>query len=369
MALSEKFRRLALLMEPDVQRMVERHAQRVSGHDAARFDDRNGIVSYQRQGALLWQPRAEKIGEWSNELALFRWYWYGVRFGEGPHRRLDIVHREGENYGLIELVTDAVNIESEVDAQALAQLAAQLARADGVLRIKHPDRVLFFALYDGKASEAPRGDTLRDTAVNQGSQRPEWMTNDPHDQPTDAPMQFRAAAVGQARGFSIAPPQRRDSSMSMRPGGSRTMPPVRPLEVSTDDGYDAIPAAPPPLPRIPMSSVPPPPPLPVREPARELFMPVAQAALGDVAATVPEFAQALVVLRVESAQGKGRFFVQLVALDSEGDLIALDPSRGLLDAAAKFIADDARDGNGRWNKLAARLRKTERGASVDLDVV
>jgi hypothetical protein len=99
-------------------------------------------------------------------------------------------------------------------------------------------------------------------------------------------------------------------------------------------------------------------------------MPVAQVALGDVAAAVPGFGQALVVVRVElDAQGKGKFFVQVVARDGHGDLVPIDPSRALLDAAAKLIADDARDGNGRWRRLSARLRPTVRGASVDVEVI
>src|SRR5688572_13368538 len=120
MALSEKFRRLAALMEPDIQRMLERHAQRTGGHDAVRFDEKSGVVSYQRSGALLWQPRFEKLGEWSNQLAVFRWYWAGMKFGEGPHRRVDIIHREGESYGLLELTIENVNVGSEADADLVA---------------------------------------------------------------------------------------------------------------------------------------------------------------------------------------------------------------------------------------------------------
>jgi hypothetical protein len=368
MALSNKFHRLALLMEPDVQRMLDKHAQRIAGHDGARFDDLRGVVSYQRQGALLWQPRAEKIGEWSNELALFRWYWYGVKWGEHQHRRLDVVHREGENYGLVELTTDSVNADDEREAGLLAHLAAQLARADGVLRVPQSDRVVFYALYDGKPSEAPRGEILRDTAVNSGSQRPAWMTTDPLDAPHEKVMSFTPAAVGAVKGFSVAPPPQHNPQTSLRPGGSRTMPPIKPIDVLPDDRFDDIPAipAPPPAARVsPPAALPQ---LPIREPKRELFMPVAQTALGDIATSVPGFAQALLVVRVETSQGKGRFFVQLVALDHEGDLIALDPSRALLDAAAKMIGDDARDGNGRWAKLAARLKPTERGASVEMDI-
>lgn len=333
MPLSNKFRRLALLMEPDVQRMIEKHAQRVAGHDHVRFDERSGLVTFSRQGSVLSQPRAEKIGEWVPELALFRWWFVGIKFGEHAHRRLDVAYREGEQYGMPELTTETIALESASEADTVAFLAAQLARVDGVLRATQGEKVVYFALFDQKPSDAPRAPELRDTNVNSPSQRPAWMSGDR---------------------FSVAPPQIHERT-SLRPG-SRTMPPLSPIEVSSDDGFD-IPKAP----RAPS--------LPVREPSREIFMPVAQTALGDIAAAVPGFAQALVVVRVETTASKGRFFVQLVAVDHEGDLIALDPSRALLEAAGRMIADDARDGNGRWHKLAARLKPTERGASVDLDVV
>jgi hypothetical protein len=322
MALSNKFQRLAVLMEPDVQRLRERHAQRVAGHDGVRFDDRTNLVTYSRQGSVTVQMRAEKIGDWAADIALFRWWFVGIKFGEHAHRRLDVAFREGEQYGLPELTTEAIKIDSAADAETVAYLAAQLSRADGVLRATHGDRIVYFALFEVKPSDAP----------------------------------------GRRESFSVAPPHAHEQP-SLRPGAaSRTMPP-RALEVSSDDGFDI-----PPPPRAPAISQPPPNHPPVREPARGIFMPLAQTALGDVAASVPGFGQALLVVRVETSNGKGRFFVQLVALNGNGDLIALDPSRALLDAAGRMIADDARDGNGRWHKLAARLRPTERGASVDLDV-
>jgi hypothetical protein len=357
MALSNKLRRLALLVEPDVQKMIEKHAQRVAGHDSVRYDERSNLVTYARQGSVIFQPRAEKIAEYAHELGLFRWWFVGIKFGEHAHRRLDVAYREGEQYGLTELTTESITVDTPTDADTVAFLAAQLARADGVLRATQGEKVIYFALFDNKPSDAPRAPDLRDTSVNSPSQRP------PVD--TDRPVNFRPAIVGApAKPFSIAPMPRYEST-SLRPGSaSRSMPPPSPIEVSTDDGFDI-----PPPPRAPSVPTPAINNIPIREPKRELFMPFAQTALGDVGASVPGFGQALLVVRVETSNGKGRFFVQLVALDADGDLIALDPSRALLDAAARMIADDARDGNGRWHKLAARLRPTERGASVDLDVV
>ncbi|MBI2388257.1 MAG: hypothetical protein HYV09_01460 [Deltaproteobacteria bacterium] len=366
MPLSNKLRRVALLMEPDVQRTLERQAQRVAGHDAARFDDRTGTVVFTRHGGVLWQPRAERIADWVPDLGMFYWWWHGAKFAEFPRSKLDVIYREGQNYALSELTTDSVGAESLEDAELLTHLALQLLRADGLYRSRAVDRVSWFALFGGGASEAPRmvsdGSSLRDTNITSASQRPAWLTTDPHETGVGIGPSFVPAAVGAPKtAWSVAPPPRNPSGERAALLGVRTMPP---LDLSPEPMLDAIPKA-------PRAPTPPPPQvnLPIREPAREIFMPVAQTALADIATTVPQFAQALVVVRVEAVQpGKHRFFVQLVALDGGGDLISLDPSRALLDAATKMISDDARDGNGRWHKLAARLRPTARGASVDVEV-
>lgn len=355
MPLSNKLRRIALLAEPDVQRTLEREAARIAGHDGARYDERSATMVFTRGGTAIWQPRAERIGDWVPDLGMFYWWWHGVKFGEQPRSKLDVVYREGENYGLTELTSDSIGVEAGEDAELLAHLSLQLLRADGLYRVRHGDRVSYFALFGAPASEAPRG----------GDSRPAWLTSDPHEQPTHERNSFRPAATA----WSVAPPPmappRERAAL-----GVKTVPP---LDVSPDDGFAHVPdtrgPAIPPAPR-PMTPPPPQVSVPVRDPAREIFMPVAQIALNDVALTTPGFGQALLVVRVEmGAGGKHRFFVQLVAKDAEGDLVSLDPSRTLLEAVTKMIADDARDGNGRWSKLAARLRPTARGASVDLHVV
>lgn len=348
MPISNKLRRIALLSEPDVHRTLERQAQRIAGHEGARFDDRTGTVVFTRGGASIWQPRAERFGDWIPDIGMFYWWWHGVKFGEHPRSKLDVIYREGDSYGLSELTTDSVGVETQEDADLLAHLALQLLRADGLHRVRHGDRVSYFALFGAPASEAPR--------AAGGDSRPAWLTTDPHEQPTQQTSSFRPAASA----WSVAPQPRQPSGERAALGG-RTIPP---LDVLPDTTFDVIPKAP-----RPMTPPPPQVTLPIRDPARELFMPVAQMALAEVAASTPGFGQALLVVRVEIApNGKHRFFVQLVAKDAEGDLVSLDPSRALLDAVTKMIADDARDGNGRWSKLAARLRPTARGASVDLDV-
>lgn len=359
MPISNKLRRIALLAEPDVQRILERQAQRIAGHEGARFDDRTGTVVFVRGGSPIWQPRAERIGDWVPDIGTFYWWWHGVKFAEHPRSRMDVVYREGESYSLSELTSDSVGAETAEDAELIAHLALQLLRADGLYRARHGDRLSFFALFGAPHSEHPRP-----AASNS---RPAWMTADAHEQPTNstAPHFKPAVTAAPKGGWTVAPPARLSSSERGGSGG-RTIPPIAPLDVLPDTTFDVIPPA-------PRAYTPPPPVvavhLPVRDPAREIFMPVAQMALAEVAVSTPGFGQALLVVRVETgANGKHRFFVQLVAKDADGDLVSLDPSRALLDAVTKMIGDDARDGNGRWSKLAARLRPTARGASVDLDV-
>jgi hypothetical protein len=365
MPISNKLRRIAQLAEPDVQRVLERQALRISIHDGVRFDDRTGTVVFSRGGAPIWQPRAERIGDWVPDLGLFHWWWHGTKFHEHPRSKLDVIHREGESYQLGELTVDTVTAETAEEAELLAHVALQLLRADGLYRTRQGDRVSYFALFGATMSEMPR------TAAPEA--RPAWLTSDPHEQPVNptAP-QFRPAVIAHGRSISVPPPAGRPALERASPAG-RTLPPVAALDVLPDTTFDSIP--PPPRPYSPGTPTPPPPPvapqlqLPVREPSREILMPVAQLALAEVAAATPGFGQALLVVRVEIAPtGKHRFFVQLVATDAEGDLFSLDPSRGLLEAVTKMIADDARDGNGRWSKLAARMRPTARGASIDLDV-
>jgi hypothetical protein len=372
--LANKFRRLALLMEPDIQRMLEKQAQRTLGHDDVRFDERVGFASFLRHGGMLWQPRAEKIGVWHGEVGLFRWWWTGTGLSDHSRTRLDLAYREGQRYQLPELTSDPVQLAGEDEAELLARLAAQLARGDGCLRLVQGEDVTYVALFEPKPGESTRPvPDLRDTTVS-GSQRPAWLTSDPLDQPTDRPAQFVPAAIGSARppaheprrGWTVAPPMPRSDGASMRSSASiRSIPPMPPLDLSPVEPAPEIPR-PPRLPEPPPVA----PAAPIREPSRELFMPVATAALADIVSAAPGFGQALVVVRVEveSVSSKGRFFVQLVCSDEVGELVALDPSRALLDAAAKFIGDDARDGNGRWKKLVARLRPTPRGASVDVEV-
>jgi hypothetical protein len=113
----------------------------------------------------------------------------------------------------------------------------------------------------------------------------------------------------------------------------------------------------------------------VREPPRELFLPVASAALSALASASTGYVQALFVVTHEvrepptpGAIGRKGIVVQLVVIDRAGLLRAVDPPAELVDAAARLVEADGAAG-GRWRKLAARITpKPDGGASLHVDV-
>ncbi len=64
------------------------------------------------------------------------------------------------------------------------------------------------------------------------------------------------------------------------------------------------------------------------------------------------------------AEGKARFFVQIVALDGSAELWSPEVSNDLVSAAGSMIASDAGDANSRWRRLVLRLQRGEREAKV-----
>jgi hypothetical protein len=111
----------------------------------------------------------------------------------------------------------------------------------------------------------------------------------------------------------------------------------------------------------------------LREPSRELFLPVANAALAALSRASKGYLQGLFVLTLDgdsrSAERRG-LVVQLVAIDAAGILRALDPPSDVLEAAARMVDADLREGNGHWRKLSARITpKPDGGATLNVDVV
>ncbi len=358
MPLDQKFRRFALLMESEIGRMLDKQAHATRGADEVRPDHARGLVTFLHQGAVLFQARLEKIADYAPELGVFKWWFHGLS-PDLDRVRLGLAFREGERWSMAELTKEQLVVEDD-EAELLCRVAAQLARADGLIRSPSGGQVTYHALFDARDSGSARPTAdLRDTQVNRGSERPDWMLEGHevagmgHGGPG-----FKPAVVGTSH--SVPPAARRTGPVA--PGrptlGVRSLGPAHGLSLSDDP----MPANPPP-PRAPQVT------MPVREIRREIFMPVVQAALAEVVHTFASFNEALLVVRIDAESGKGRFIVQLVASDMHGSLHALDPSKSLVDIVGKMVGDDVRDGNGRWKKLVARLRHTERGASVEQTIV
>ena len=104
---------------------------------------------------------------------------------------------------------------------------------------------------------------------------------------------------------------------------------------------------------------------PIREPKRLIVQPLADAAVAELAQSIPVgFRKAVLIVTLDVEKSKARFFIQLVATDETGELWSPDASSDLVRAAGSMIAEDARDGNGRWQRLVLRLQQGSREAAV-----
>lgn len=409
MSLDAKFRRAFDLMQPEIGRMLERQRSRIAGYDDVRWDEASNEAAYFRGGAVLWRPFAEPLARFTPELGLFRWAWAGRSMGYGGHARIDLAFREAKELGVAEVQTDQVYCDTEKEAEQLAALGAQLARADGILKVNDGMRLAFVALWDPAThhpttSQGPGqghgqghgqgGDPQRRPRPSQApppAMRDDALDLTPYDRPVSTGPAFRAAVVGSARPSQApagAPATRRSASIPQPP---RMPTPMAPIPIANDDPWDVpapiIPSAPPP-PRETRSSAPaspatpspfasplsaslaaPSPALPVREPSPSVFRPVAQLVLGALSFAMPNgFREALFLMSLDVHDGKGRFYIHVVGASPTGELVTIDPSRELLEATAKMVSDDAREGNGRWRRLSAKLAATDQGVAVDLEV-
>ena len=364
MPLDDKFRRFATLMQGEVNAMRERQGSRVAGADAVEFDAASGLAAWMRSGNVLWRARSELIGSFSPEIGLFRWSWAGRQTELGASK-IDKVYREGQRHQIGQLACESLAIEVENEADALAKIAAVLVHADGIVRREEGTRIAFYALFDGASESTASMGAVSSNPPRTGaagSARPSPTSQLPLNEAQANAPAFRPAAVGAA--YSIAPLAPGASSARRPTVSPRSIAPMAPIELSPDMHLAPAPR-PSAVPAVSSAA----PSAPIREPSREAFFPVAQQALAAIAVALPQgFHQALLVITLDLQESKSRFFLQLVASDDQGNLVSLDPSRELFEATGKMIAEDARSGNGRWRKLAARLSATSRGAAVDVEV-
>lgn len=310
MALSPGFQRLRAYLGPEIEKMLARQAARLGTYDRVDFDGSIQAASVWRGRNLVWRGKAEVIGVYSPSIGSLRWWWHGRIANVMKKGRLDTVLDQAKQHQIAELSRDHAEVTTEADARVLANLVAQLARAEGVLRIESEEfGVQFLAMFEGSRDRA--------------------STRDVDPSPRQAAAQYTMPAP---------------TAEPLATAKSR---------VQTVHGAQA-----------PVLSVP----LPVREPSREVIAPLVRAALDSLARLTQGFSQALMTVVVEMKDNKVRFTVQVVALDAANELLAVDTTRELQEAAAQMIANDVRSGNGRWGKLVVKLRRTERGAAVEVSV-
>ena len=270
----------------------EEHASRVAGYDAYEIDPAASSASWVRGAERLWEGRAELISRFFPELGLFRWWWASQpEHMQMASNRMDEAFAEAQRSDLRALSTRQLTLEDEGDAEMLSRVAAHLAHARAMIRRDERDQIAYYALFDTK--------------------------------PVRGLIKFAADPIRTLPPGAVSSP-------------SRSMPPppaTRPSE--------------------------PPPSLavrPLREPSHDILEPVAHVAERLLRRACPfGFRQALISVSIDTTREKARFFVQLVVLDSRGDLEAVDGSKDLLDAVGTFITEDVRSGNARWRKFTMRL--------------
>lgn len=271
------------------------------------FDPISRVVVGTGPGGEPFRYYGERLATYSPRDGLLRWAWAG----SPTTSHAETVFREGQARGLPQLTQSIVGDLGENEAMLLARLGALVAGANGVHVVREADEIVIVGLFE-------------------------------RTRPFDA----------SASRYSVPPPP--VTSKRPSPGPSRvahrSLPPLPPVR----EIYE---------PRRP--------PRKIREPARALFLPVAESVLAALADAAPAYQQALFVLSVSiESTGRRRLVVGLVVLDEDGLLRALDPSSDLLEKAAHLVDADQRDGNGPWRKLTARiLPKAGGGATLHVDVV
>ncbi len=361
MPFDDKLWRLVDLLDRDVARMLESHAARVAGFEDVDFDPLHGLIAYVVEGRRLWSAQVEAIGTYRPDVGMFRWAWSA--FERPPGRsKLDIVFAEGQRMGIASLTTGQIPIPSEEHAIRLANAAAAILRASGVYRTRELNGLTFYAMFEVSPRE---GETLAHSPLPPGVRAAGSTTQSPARPPSRSP--------GVHTGDTLHP----------GPLGPTSLGPVPKAARSPIMSMLPPPVAPPPLerqaPTLPFSRdrwlasdsevAAGPPPRPVREPARELVMPIANAALSAVVDALPQgFQQALLVIDVKVGDGRARFSAVLVASDHAGQLLAVTTPQSVMDGIGTLIVEDIKSGNGRWNRLVVRLSQQNRRVTMQVSV-
>ena len=352
MPLDEATRRLAFLLQRDLRGLLERERARADRGEQVQYDPVSRMATWETK-------RGEVIGRWYGEIIasyvirdrILRWAWAG-RSSISTLTHAEVISREGQVRDVAQLSMSVVGDLDEEDACTLARLGVLVARGEG-MAIRRTDPKL-----DSKARQAaPFEEEIWFIGLFDSPRPREGETPDPSRYSVPPPPVLSRSSSQQE-----TPPSPPTSRGSSPPGAPyRSLPPIREVYGPRSSPRPA-PKAPDPERKI-------------REPARSIFLPVATAVQNALAKAVPGYKQGLFVLTVdpEISAGSGekrRLVVVLVANDASGMLRALDPSRELVEAAARMVETDRTDGNGPWRKLTARITpKPDGGATLNVDVL
>ena len=318
-------RQLYELLEEDVGQMLATYTARIERHDEVRLDRVQRTATFFKEGARLWQAHAEPLGRLNPAFGQFRWWWHGhARPPSGRPSRLDAIMIDGLRFRVAELTTDPVTIADGEEATMLATVAARLAGAEGMVRVDDAHGALFVALFESPG-----------VAVH-SALFPSWTT---------LPAQ-RLPDLG-----DVTAPSDGNQRYSIPPAHV----------IVTTSGVS--------VPTSPLRSPAPLPNAPVGEPRREVLAPLLQTVFSIASTAMPGgVTEVLLVVIVDVLESGARYFVQAVALTPESQLVSLDTSIELAQETERMLEADTASGNGRWSKLVARMRRTARGASVEVEV-
>lgn len=317
MPLDESTRRFAFLLQRDLRRIEERERARTDRGEEVRYDPVSRVATWEtRRGDVVGRWYGEPLATYNARDKILRWAWAFRSTSEGAIHA-ELVFREGQSRGVPQLAMSVVNDVDGEEAMTLARLGAVAARAEGIhVQRIDDDSVELIGLFE---SSRP-GDRVR--SDNRISVPP-------------PPVTPRAPTPVPRAGYRSLPPIREiyePRRGSKPPGVDRDEPSVSP------------PADP--------------------QPSRSRILPLANLAVAAMSQKCPGFTQGLLVVTVDVDLPKRHLVVQLVALDAEGLLRALDPPRDLVEAAATMIGD------ARWRKVTARITpKPDGGATLHVDVI
>ncbi|MBX3260346.1 MAG: hypothetical protein KF782_11700 [Labilithrix sp.] len=366
MPLDEATRQLAVLLQLELRRLVERARARVDRGEEVRYDSVSRMATWEtRRGDVIGRWYGDVLARYVVRDRILRWDWAG-RSSIATTTHAEVISREGQSRGVPQLSMSVVGDLDEADACTLVRLGVLVARGEGVELRRTEDEITFVGLFD---SPRPRDGEAVDPSrysvppppVARSSPSASPAVSWPPAAGWPAPERRAPAATGARSSLpagrsSTPPPSARRSS---RPPAHRSLPPIR--EVYGPRTSRSTPS------RSPERRI--------REPSRSIFLPVASAVLAVFAKAVPGYQQALFVLRIEPDGAPGaverrRLVVLLAANDASGSLRAIDPSPELLEAAARLVEADQNDGNGPWTKLSARITpKPDGGATLNVDVI